>query len=628
MSGPFKTTVDACIEWLGDQAETIARNPRQTLLPATQGRHESWERAERLLVDRLAGDDPLVLGGTLGQGGEGIVHEAEQRSLGRKVAVKTLRPAVRTPTAALSLLREAWILGRLEHPNILPIHDLRRDEGGMPQAVLKRIEGTVWEEVVGDADKTRQRFGAELFEHNLEVLLQVCQAVRFAHSRGVVHRDLKPGNVMIGAFGEVYLLDWGIAVVVDDVAGLPRTELDGTVAGTPSYMAPEMLGVGGFTIGTATDVYLLGAVLYEICVGLPPHEKGDGQRVVASIVGSPPAVPETVPVDLAALMRSAMQPDPERRPSVEAFRQGLLDHRRHVASADLVAEAMTKLERLEADAETSLEEAYDLFGACRFGFRQALEIWADNRPARDGLRRAGCAIVRHELKRGDAEAARAQFEAIDEPPDELRRELQDALADHSAERERIAALEHIGDQYDATTGRDVRLFVAFLLALLWAIAPIVAIVGEHHGYKQRIPGVYAPLSYLAVLGISYVRYREVIHRTVFNRRTIAFVAVALSSMLVFAYGAVAMGLSRQQMRALQLLLCSLASAGAALVLDKRLWLPALGYAVGYLASARVYTGMVGTLLAQMAGHSVTAATIFFMWRKPPANMSERYGVQR
>lgn len=628
MSGPFKTTVDACIEWLGDQVETIARDPRQTLLPTERGRYESWERAEALLADRLTGQDPLVMGATLGQGGEGIIHEAEQRSLGRLVAVKTLRPAVRTPTAALSLLREAWILGRLEHPNILPIHDLRRDEGGMPRAVLKRIEGTVWEDVVADAHETRARFGADLFEHNLEVLLQVCQAVRFAHSRGVVHRDLKPGNVMIGAFGEVYLLDWGIAVVVDDVAGLPRTELDGTIAGTPSYMAPEMLGVGGATIEKATDVYLLGAVLYEICVGLPPHEKGDGQRVVASIVGSPPAIPDTVPVDLAALMRQAMLPDPDERPSLEAFRQGLLDHRRHVASADLVTEAMVKLERLEVDAETGLEEAYDLFGACRFGFQQALEIWPDNRGAREGLRRAGCAIVRHELRRGDVEAARAQLEAIDDPPEELRRELQDALADHSAERERIAALEHVGDQYDAGTGRDVRLFVAFLLALVWAISPLVAIVGEHYGYAQRVPGVVAPLSYSVLLGIAYLRYRKVIHRTVFNRRTIAFVAIALSAILIFAYGAVAMGLGRQQMRALQLLLCALASAGAALALHERLWIPTLGYALGFLASARVFTGMVGTLLAQAAGHGVLAATVFFMWRKPPANTAERYGVGR
>jgi len=630
MSGRFETTVDACIDWLGDQVETIERNPRQTLHSPLERRHESWERAEALLVNRLDGEDPLLIKGTLGQGGEGIVHEAEQRSLGRLVAVKTLPPAQRSSSAALSLLREAWVLGQLEHPNILPIHDLRRDDAGMPQAVLKRIEGTVWEKVIVDAEQTRKRFGVELFEHNLEVLLQICQAVRFAHSRGVVHRDLKPDNVMIGAFGEVYLLDWGIAVVVDDAAGMPRTELDGKVAGTPSYMAPEMLGVGELEIGKATDVYLLGAVLYEVCVGRPPHMKGEGRQVIASILSSPPSIPATVPTDLAALMCEAMQPEPSHRPTVEDFRQRLLDHRRYVASGDLAAEATSKLERLEAGlgSEASLEEAYDLFGACRFGFQQALEIWPENVTARRGLCRAGCAIVRQELKRGDAEAARAQLEAIDDPPESLRDELAAALAARSVERERLATLEHLGDQYDTTTGRNMRLFVAFILALVWAVSPLVAIVGERHGYRQSVPGVYAPLTYLILLGLAYLRYREVTLRTVFNRRTFAVVAVAMSAMLIFAYGAVAMGLTRQQMRSLQLLVCGVAAAAAALAIDIRFWIPTVGYGLGYVISARLFTDMMSTLLAQAAGHCVTAATILVLWRKPPASLSERYGVGR
>lgn len=140
MSGAsFQTTVDACLEWLGEDVETIARHPGQTLVPPSPGRKESWERADALLVERLAGDTPLVLKGTLGQGGEGVVREAEQRSLGRLVAVKTLQGRSPAPGAALSLLREAWLLGSLEHPNILPVHDLRRDESGLPQVVLKRI---------------------------------------------------------------------------------------------------------------------------------------------------------------------------------------------------------------------------------------------------------------------------------------------------------------------------------------------------------------------------------------------------------------------------------------------------------------------------------------------------------
>jgi len=630
MSGVSKSiTVDACLQWLGAEAETIAKNPLRTLEPVGPKGQESWERADALLVDRLTGDDPLVLKGTLGQGGEGIVREAEQRSLGRMVAVKTLRGASPAPGAALSLLREAWLLGSLEHPNILPVHDIRRDPSGLPQVVLKRIEGTSWDEVIDDAVQTRERFGGELFEHNLEVLLQVCQAVRFAHSRGVVHRDLKPSNVMIGAFGEVYLLDWGIAVVVDEVAGLPLTPPDEGISGTPSYMAPEMLGVDGLRIDEATDVYLLGAVLFEICVGRPPHMGAETRHIVASILSSPPAIPDQVPADLAELIRATMNIDPAVRPSVDAFREGLLAHRRFQASNALASEASQRLVELEAvvsDPDGSLEEAYDRLGACRFGFQQSLETWEGNETAREGLRRAGCLIVRKEIARGDVEAARAQLDAIDAPPPELREEVEAAWSDHGEERERIAALERIGLQYDGDTGRAERMLVTIVLTSVWAIAPFVTLYLEHRGYRQRVPGVIGPVVYLALLGLVYRRYRRIILRTVFNRRTVAILAVALTAMLVFAGGATLLGLGRREMRILQLVLAGLVSAGAALGIDRRFWVSALVYIAGFLGSAAFADTVDLVLVIQSLCHGATAAVAFLMWRRPSRNLDERYGV--
>src|SRR5262249_52505984 len=147
--------------------------------------------------------------------------------------------------ATLGLLRESWITGGLEHPNIVPVHDLTVDESGRPRLLLKRIEGLPWSEVLHDAEALRQRFASDdPLDFNVRVLMQVCSPVNFAHRRGIVPRDLKPQNVMIGEFQEVYVLDWGLAVsLVDDGSGrLPLAADVDEMAGTPAYMAPEMLG--------------------------------------------------------------------------------------------------------------------------------------------------------------------------------------------------------------------------------------------------------------------------------------------------------------------------------------------------------------------------------------------------
>ena len=142
-----------------------------------------------------------------------------------------------------ALLREAVITGALEHPNIVPVHMLGRDEDGHPVLVMKRIQGQLWSELLGKASLDR----------HLEILKDICNALHYAHSRGVVHLDLKTQNVLIGEFGEVSLLDWGIARRLSDPA-------PGVMLGTPAYMASEM--VSGEKLTPLTDVYLLGSTLH------------------------------------------------------------------------------------------------------------------------------------------------------------------------------------------------------------------------------------------------------------------------------------------------------------------------------------------------------------------------------
>src|SRR5690606_34487297 len=175
------------------------------------------------------------------------------------------------------LLEEAWIHGALEHPNIVPVHDIELDSRGRPQVALKRIEGRHWGDLIANPERVASSFRMnDILEWNLRVLAQVCQAVHYAHARGFIHRDLKPENVMIGEFGEVYVGDWGLALALkpDPRGRWPDIETTTDIAGTLAYMAPEMLAGSSHRLGPHTDIYLLGGILYEILTGDVPH-RGD-----------------------------------------------------------------------------------------------------------------------------------------------------------------------------------------------------------------------------------------------------------------------------------------------------------------------------------------------------------------
>jgi tRNA A-37 threonylcarbamoyl transferase component Bud32 len=251
-------------------------------------------------------DPRYQIGEVLGRGGMGEVSLARDERVGRDVALKRLRVRDRGASSESieRFLREARVQGRLEHPAIVPVHDLGVDGDGVPYFAMKRLAGLTLAEILarhasGDPDAVA-RFPRRAL---LARFAEVCLAVEFAHTRGVIHRDLKPSNVMLGDFGEVYVLDWGIAKVgAEEVAAAAPTliargdlaTLDsketaaGTVLGTPGYMAPEQLR--GEAIDHRADVYALGAVLFEILTGLPLHASAaaipstlDGAEARASV---------------------------------------------------------------------------------------------------------------------------------------------------------------------------------------------------------------------------------------------------------------------------------------------------------------------------------------------------------
>lgn len=186
----------------------------------------------------------------IGQGGMGVVYRAYDEQLRRDVAIKVLDARAALNLASSERLeREAAILAKLEHPGIVPVHDVGTLENGSAFYVMRLVRGVRLDE---HAERGIGRGDV------LRLMLRLCETVAFANAQGVVHRDLKPGNVMIGPFGEVLVLDWGVAKMLSDVRD------DGMIVGTPGYMSPEQLAGRNAHVDQTSDVYALGVIMREL----------------------------------------------------------------------------------------------------------------------------------------------------------------------------------------------------------------------------------------------------------------------------------------------------------------------------------------------------------------------------
>ncbi|MEZ4400263.1 MAG: protein kinase [Kofleriaceae bacterium] len=261
-----------------------------------------------------------ALGPVLGRGGMGEVRQATDRHIGRDVALKRMIGAP-TDEATARFLREARIQARLDHPAVVPVYQLGHDADGQPYFTMKRLAGVTLERVLADGQLELRAL--------LRAFIDVCQAIEFAHARGVVHRDLKPSNIMLGDFGEVYVLDWGVARVLGDgeaaragdVASLDGQTAAGKLLGTPGYMAPEQ--VRGDDVGPPADVYALGAVLFEILAGTPLHPRG--AAALAMTLTTPTVAPadrspaRDIAPELDAACVAALARRPADRPTPRAL---------------------------------------------------------------------------------------------------------------------------------------------------------------------------------------------------------------------------------------------------------------------------------------------------------------------
>ncbi len=280
------------------------------------------------------------------EGGMSLLLEAVDTNLLRKIAMKVVRDDKIKDEYELSrMVVEAQITAQLDHPNIIPIYELGIDKKKRLFFTMKKVKGKVLYELINEKDLSK-RTDKDIF-HLIRIMLKVCDAVSYAHSKGVIHRDLKPDNIMVGDFGQVYLMDWGIARVISkkisslaqmDIPDVKkrkrysiREEAQGNIFGTPCYMSPEQAHGDLKDIDERSDIFSLGAILYEILTGDRPIP-GDTLREMVinarmcEILPPDEKVDYPLPLGLVRITMKAMSKDPaDRYQSVKELESELED---------------------------------------------------------------------------------------------------------------------------------------------------------------------------------------------------------------------------------------------------------------------------------------------------------------
>ena len=392
-------------------------------------------------------DNEFRLFERIGAGGQGEVWLARQEELHRLVAVKVLLGHDEE-----SFRKEALVAGALDHPNIIPVHRMCRVERlgtNQPALAMKLARGTPWTRLI------RQEHPGEgktppfnYVSRHLRLFIAMCNALAYAHSRGIIHRDIKPSQVIIGDFGEVYLTDWGMAVAllgdfsstqrIEEPAGewLPTRESSSVSCGTPAYMAPEQAEETNARIGRHTDIYLLGGVLFEILNAHPPRDvRGMASALLAIHENRHRPVPEDVPEELRRLIERCLATNPEDRPesvldvrrAVEEYLDGV---GRQEESRRISGEVARRLGTLEGDALD-----YETCGPLIEQINTARELWSGNSEAERLRRRLLVRQVEYALGQGDLGFARGACVGLPAESGE-RRDLEERIAEEQDRQKR------------------------------------------------------------------------------------------------------------------------------------------------------------------------------------------------
>lgn len=384
---------------------------------------------------------------TLGQGAMGVVYLARQTHLDREVALKVLKKEYASGKDSEKqinrFLIEACITADLAHANIVPVYEIGVFVDGDYFMAMKVVRGDGWDHVI------KRKTEAE----NLDIFMKVCDAVAFAHSKGVIHRDIKPENVHLDDFGEVLLMDWGLAIPTDDrpINGLSETK---SLGGTPAYMPPEAVIGQVENLDQSSDIYLLGAVLFEVITGKTPHTGKDvGECIRAA--ASNKIQPTEVKGELLDIAMKCMETKPQDRyANVADLQNAIREYSDHAGSVSITDYA-------EQQLTIAMESGdYQSFSRAVIGFEEALTYWSGNSVAGEKLRIARLHYARAAIDNEDLDLAISLLDAADPShQEELSRATEMSL-------QRRARTKSLG---------SIRRMLFYLLAFMLVVATAAAI---------------------------------------------------------------------------------------------------------------------------------------------------------
>ncbi|MEM9860453.1 MAG: serine/threonine-protein kinase [Myxococcota bacterium] len=543
----------------------------------------------------LAFDDRTVdfadLGGSelrvyesIAVGGSSIVLRGEQASLEREVVVKQplgSREQVR-------LEREAKILAVLEHPNIVPAHDLCWSSDGRPQLVLRRVEGQTW---LALAEKG-ERWNPDLrdpFEEAIRIAITICDALAYAHAKGIVHRDVKPSNIMLGSYGAVYLLDWDIAGTMRGFeSSVPR--LEDAVAGTPAYMPPEQRAGHTDRLGPWTDTYLLAGSLVHVLTGRPPWMRQGEEFVRVEL-------DRNLPRSLRGMLERALADDPARRfRSAQTMRHALEAFLQRRASEDVLARAKRLAEVALREYRVGDRELGDQAALeAEALFRLAMGDMPDEIHVRTAYRTFTVARVEDALEREEVPVARRLLSALPNAPEPLLAKVR-----HAEGRARSAAVEieaHRRDE-DRHLGAGVRHRILWIAGGAWCVAwGVGAFTGS------ILPVFFAVIAALVSLAFAHVLGTRARVMNRLNRARLVSSLLLLVGLLPFILDAWFRDLPFQALAMPASVLLFLWISSLVAVIDRRAW-PLAVLWVPVIA---------GTLVAPTVGKWLAGAAVSITW---------------
>jgi eukaryotic-like serine/threonine-protein kinase len=547
----------------------------------------------------------------LGRGGMGVVEHANQQSLDRGVAIKRLANERTDPRNVTALLHEAMITGSLEHPNIIPIHLLGLDQDKHPVMVMKKAEGLAWSALLhGVNDEHWKNWRGDRLERHVQILIQVCNAVHFAHTRGVIHRDIKPANIMVGDYGETYLLDWGVATKVENY-----DESDNRIWGTPAYMAPEM--ASGKQVNAQTDVFLLGSCLHEILTGFPRYRGRTAReslklaRAAGSFVFDSSVSPE-----LATICNKACSKEREKRyQSAQEMREALTTFLRERTMWELLHVANQRVDALQELLRSVFSKPgtpvmpeknyviFKLFNESRFGFEQVLTQVPEHKAATTGLQRCLEAMFMYAIDQRNADFAASLVTDMPwQRPDLTQKldELQESLASDSQALLRLEALRHDQDMKISSSQRAT-VFGGAMLTLSFFMFGLEAFSAHLSQTQQLVSSIFGiGLIGFVTLGITLLN-RDIfllnqVNRSLTGTLLAGFFALSLSRALSLNSG-VAMDHIWQS----DLLICLLIGILSGLSIRKVFFMPSLIIALVFL---------MALIMPELGKHALPVGLLF------------------